>query len=66
MTFYDNHSTHEVLNIGTDDDAYHRDTGICTLTGWCSLTYYVAQYATSKSNQELTAYCTLHYPEYFI
>ena len=66
MLIDDGYQQHEVVAVGYDDDDLQKQPGITTKNGWCSLGYYITQYASYETNTELTAYCKLYYPEYFI
>lgn len=62
----DGYQQQSVIAVGYDNDKLHKQPGITTEAGWCSLSYYAKQYADYETNVKLTAYCKLHYPEYFI
>jgi hypothetical protein len=66
LFFADGYEDREVLAIGEDNDEFHKQPGITTTNGWCALGYYAKEYVNLPQNTELTAYCKLHYPEYFI
>lgn len=66
MIFDDGYEPRPVIFVSLDNDELHKQVGITTETGWCSLGYFISQYSTYPTNAELLEYCKINYPEYFI